>query len=93
MKTVRGKLVKFEEDIEADKIFELDYPFQSWSVQITPESGKNCDVQISNDNINYKSLYSSLPTSTDIQFINGPIGFVKVKMGTSTKVSVSIRGC
>ena len=93
MKTVVGKKVKFEEDITQDKIFDLNYPFQSWSIQVTPESGKNCDIQISNDNVNYKSIYSALPTATDIQFINGPIGFIKVKMGTSSVVSVSIRGC
>ena len=40
MKTVVGKKVKFEEDITQDKIFDLDYPFQSWSIQVTPESGK-----------------------------------------------------
>ena len=93
MKTVVGKKVKFEADITQDKTFDLDYPFQSWSIQVTPESGKNCDIQISNDNVNYKSIYSALPTATDIQFINGPIGFIKVKMGSSSTVSVLIRGC
>lgn len=37
--------------------------------------------------------YSALPTTTDIQFIKGPIGFIKVKIGTSSTVSVLIRGC